>query len=499
MNLQQRASHVVALVAIGLCVSAVPALLQGEEGRATIDPSVLAEFDAKGGAEFFVVFREQADLSPAHAIRDWNERGRFVYERLVATAESCQARVLALLGAAGAEMTPFWIVNAIHVRTADGALVSLLAAQPEVAAIVAPPEVTLIAGAAGTRRSEAGSHEGVESVEWNIDRIRAPLVWSTYGVRGEGIVIGSIDTGVEYTHPALVEQYRGNLGGGVFDHNYNWYDPQFVCGNPSNEPCDLNGHGTATNGVAAGDDGGNNQIGVAPGARFLQAAFNNDSPSAYALFLMMQWMLAPTDLNGQNPNPELRPHVVNNSWGWNSGWSYFQGAVQAWLASGIFPSFAAGNNGLSCNTMLSPGDYPESYAAGAFGMGDAITDFSSRGPSFFGPIKPDIAAPGVDIRSSFLGASYLSGCWGTSFAAPHVTGTVALMWSANPELIGQVETTRLHLDHSAIDTWDSLCGGDPWDNNVYGEGRLDAFAALSFLLIDGFESGDTSAWSSAAP
>jgi subtilisin family serine protease len=499
MNLRQRAPHVVALVAIGLCVSAVPALLKGEEGRAAIDPSVLAELHAKGEADFFVVFREQADLSAAHAIRDWNERGRFVYERLVATADSSQVGVRAQLGATNAEVTPFWIVNAIHVKGADGALVSLLAARPEVAAIVALPEVTLIAGATRTGRSEPDSTEGIESVEWNIDRIRAPLVWSTYGVRGEGIVIGSIDTGVQYDHPALVEHYRGNLGGGVFDHNYNWYDPDFVCGNPSIEPCDPDGHGTATTGVAAGDDGGDNQIGVAPGARFLQAAFDFDNPSAYGMFMVMQWMLAPTDLNGQNPNPDLRPHVVNNSWGWNSGNGYFRGAVQAWVASGIFPSFAAGNEGPTCNTMLSPGDYPESYAAGALGMNDVVTVFSSRGPSFFGPIKPDIAAPGEDIRTSIPGGAYLSGCWGTSFAAPHVTGTVALIWSLNPELIGQVETTRLHLDHSAIDTSDLACGGDPDDNNVYGRGRLDAFAAVSFLLIDSFESGDTSVWSATVP
>jgi subtilisin family serine protease len=149
--------------------------------------------------------------------------------------------------------------------------------------------------------------------------------------------------------------------------------------------------------------------------------------------------------------------------------------------------------------MVSPGDYPESYAAGATGMDDLVTNFSSRGPSYFGPTKPDVAAPGEDIRVSITGATYLSGAWGTSFAAPHVTGTVALMWSLNPELIGQVETTRLHLDHAAIDTSDLSCGGDDFDNDVYGEGRLDAFAAVSFLLIDNFESGDSSAWSATVP
>jgi subtilisin family serine protease len=191
--------------------------------------------------------------------------------------------------------------------------------------------------------------------------------------------------------------------------------------------------------------------------------------------------------------------VVNNSWVTAGGTTLFQAAVQAWLAAGIFPVFAAGNSGPACQTILSPADYPESYAVGASCIDCAIASFSSRGPSVFGTMKPDLTAPGAAVRSCVPWGAYEEGLWGTSFAAPHVTGTVALMLSLNPELIGNTVLIRRHLDRSAIDVSDLSCGGDPKDNTVWGEGRLDAFAAVSLLLVDGFESGDLSSWSAATP
>jgi len=487
----RRRTHMAYRVALVMTVWGFAALTLGQAGPpAPIDPAVLAELDTHGEATFFVLFREQADLSPASAIRDWGERGRFVHDRLVATAESSQAGARSLLAATGAQARPFWIANAIEVTTGNRALPVLLAARAEIAAIVAPPEVEPIEGSVGMASPPPAS------IEWNIERVRAPLVWSTFGVRGEGVVVGSIDSGVQYDHPALVEHYRGNLGGGVFDHNYSWFDPAAVCGSPSNEPCDSYWHGTATTGVMVGDDGGANRIGVAPGARFIMAAVNWTTSS---LLAAMEWMLAPTDLNGENPRPDLRPHVVNNSWGSGGGTTIYQAAVQAWVAAGIFPVFAAGNSGPGCQTMIAPADYPESYAAGASGFDGAVTVFSSRGPSLLGPIKPDVIAPGASIRSCVPWGAYESGLWGTSFAAPHVTGTVALMLSQEPELIGDVEEIRRHLDRTAVDAPDISCGGDPGRNNVWGEGRLDAFEAVRLAVADGFESGDATGWSAVIP
>ena len=156
-------------------------------------------------------------------------------------------------------------------------------------------------------------------------------------MRGENVVVANIDTGVQFDHPALVQQYRGNNGDGTFDHNYNWFDAQKLCGSPS-RPCDGGGHGTHTMGTMVGDDGdpGPNQIGVAPRARWIAT---NGCCAVDALMSSFQWLMAPTDLAGQNPSPERRAHVVNNSWGGPSGDPLFQAAVQAWVAAGIFPSF----------------------------------------------------------------------------------------------------------------------------------------------------------------
>lgn len=466
------------------------AIAQSERASAPIDPAVVAQLNDSGEATFWVVFREQADLSPAVEIRDWGGRGRFVYERLVEVAHASQAGVRAVLSDWGAEARPYWIVNAIMVRTHTSELVSLLAARAEVSGIITTPEVSLAELVPGDKLPREGT------IEWNIDHIRAPLVWSTFGTRGEGIVIAFIDTGAQYDHPALVDHYRGNLGGGLFDHNYNWYDPAFVCGYPSTAPCDSGYHGTAIAGFAVGDDGGMNQIGVAPGARFISVAMNG---TAQAVLDGGQWLLAPTDLNGNNPRPDLRPHIVNSSYQLTGGGDpIFRPMVQAWRAAGMFPTAMIGNSGPDCGSLISPADYPESYAVGGFDVNDTIWFYSSRGPSSTGTIKPDITAPGVDMRTCCPIDSYMMGT-GTSGSNPHVSGTVALMWSLNPELIGDIESTQEHLDVTAIDSSDITCGGAPGNNNVWGEGRLDAFGAVSLVFTDGLESGDTSEWSATVP
>jgi subtilisin family serine protease len=439
-----------------------------------IEGQLLEQLQIKDEATFWVILHEQADLSPAYAIQDWEARGRFVMEQLQETASRSQAGLQNQLQSRNLDYRPFWIVNSARI-TADLATVQALAALPEVKQILADRVYEIPEPTPGKIENS------INAVEWGIDRINAPQVWSTFNVRGEGIVVGSIDTGAQFDHPALVTQYRGNLGGGAFDHNYNWFDPSNVCGNPSLIPCDNNGHGTHVTGTMIGDDDGSNQIGVAPGARWIAAkGCETTSCSTFALLASGQWIVAPTDLNGQSPRPDLRPHVINNSWGGGATSDpWYQGIVQAWVAAGIFPQFANGNAGPSCSSAGNPGNLPESYAAGAFDINNNIAGFSSRGPSAFGGIiKPNIAAPGVAIRSSVPGNGYAS-FNGTSMASPHVSGAVALMWSAAPALIGDIAQTRALLDTTAIDTSNLTCGGTPENNNVWGEGRLDAFAAVS--------------------
>jgi subtilisin family serine protease len=439
-----------------------------------VDPAVFAQLAAEGETTFWAVLSADADLGPASDIDDRSARGTFVVDELTDVAEESQAALIARLDELGVPYESFWVVNAVEI-TADETVLSEVAARPEVEQVVADRVYEIPEPVPGAE------DQAVQAVEWNIDRIRAPLVWSTFGTRGDGIVVANIDTGVQFDHPALRAQYRGNLGGGSLDHDYNWFDPSRVCGNPSLAPCDNNGHGTHTMGTMVGDDGdpGANQVGVAPHARWIAAkGCETSTCSLSALLAAGQWVLAPTDLSGANPRPDLRPHVVNSSWGGARGDVFYQATVEAWTASGIFPAFSNGNGGPNCNTSTSPGDYPATFSAGAFDINDNIASFSSRGPSVLGgDLKPNIAAPGVNVRSARPNNTYGS-LSGTSMASPHVAGTVALMWAAAPTIVGDIAATRALLDNTAIDTPNLTCGGSDDDNNVFGEGRLDAFAAV---------------------
>lgn len=464
-----RARRALAIVAgFGLVAGAVvPASASGSsESGSKISPQVQEQLQADGSADVWLHFSDRADLSAASSM-SWSDRGRFVHEALTASADASQAEVKAQLDAAGVEYESFFIVNAIKVNAADAALVKSLAANAGIDAISPEFEVTNMEPVA-----KAPSTPAPQAVEWGVENINAPAVWEQYGT-GEGITVATIDTGVDLNHPALTAHYRGN-DGGTMDHNYNWFD---VDGSSPDEPADTDEHGTHVTGTIVGDDGSGNQIGVAPGAKWI--ATNGCCPSDVALLESMEWVLAPTDLNGENPNTDMRPHIVNNSWGTTlpSNDPFGEELSEAWAEAGIFGVFSNGNLGPECSTSGSPGSRAINYSVGAYDVNNVIGDFSSRGPGADGEIKPNISAPGVNVRSSVPGGGYAE-FNGTSMAAPHVSGAIALLWSAVPELQGDVAGTRALLDETAIDVDDTSCGGSADDNNVYGEGRLDALALL---------------------
>ncbi|MEV0846693.1 S8 family serine peptidase [Streptomyces sp. NPDC049954] len=440
------------------------ALLQKAEGR------VLKDLGRRERASFWVQLDSEADTSAARRTKRKTDKDRAVVKAKTAHADRSQKALRALLKDAGARYTPFWISNTIEV-TGDKALAEKIAARPEVASIRADEPVRLPAPLKAT------TEPGVDGVEWNIDRINAPKVWDEFGVRGEGVVIGSIDTGVDYRHPALAAAYRGLKADGSYDHAYNWFDAVGSCSGSA--PCDDNGHGTHTTGTMVGDDGSGNAIGVAPGASWIAAKGCGavDCPQS-ALLAAGQWMLAPTDADGENPRPDLAPDIINNSWGADTLDTWYQAMVQAWRDAGIFPAFSNGNTGPSCDTAGSPGAYTNTYSSGAFDSSGRIADFSSRGPGVDGTVKPNIAAPGVNIRSAAPGGGYVAKS-GTSMASPHTAATVALVWSAAPSLRGDVTATEALLNDSATDVDATSCGGTADFNNIYGEGRLDAYAAVS--------------------
>jgi tetratricopeptide (TPR) repeat protein len=244
--------------------------------------------------------------------------------------------------------------------------------------------------------TDAAADADPAAAEWGVKDIKADQVWSQYDDRGEGIVIANVDSGVQYDHPALVGNYRGNLGDGTFRHDYNWYDPTGQCA--GGVPCDNNGHGTHTMGTMVGAGG----VGVAPGATWIAAkGCESSSCSDSSLLAAGQWILAPTDHNGQNPKPEMAPDIVNNSWG-GGDTTFYQDIVEAWNAAGIFEAFAAGNDGdgTTCSTTHAPGSQAPSYGVGAYDVNGRIAGFSGFGPSLVdGSAKPNISAPGVKVAS----------------------------------------------------------------------------------------------------
>ncbi|GAB3797240.1 S8 family serine peptidase [Micromonospora zhanjiangensis] len=462
------------LAALILGVSAQPVLAgtaTAAAPRATVDGELVKQLDVKGSTGFMVYLRERASLSGAAKLKGADAKATEVHRQLTATADTSQKGLRADLDQRKARYTPYWIANAIRVE-GDKALVESIAARPEVERIEPLRIHQLVKPQPAQSTTKA-----VNAAEWGLTNIEAPRVWTEFGDRGEGIVVANIDSGVAYDHPALVGKYRGNLGNGTFDHNYNWYDPAGICPDP--KPCDNNDHGTHTMGTMVGDDGAGNQIGVAPGARWIAAkGCETNGCSDASLLAAGQFVLAPTDLNGQNPRPDLHADVVNNSWSGDGDDPWYQQTVTAWRAAGIFPAFANGNDGPGCGTANSPGDYPNSYAVGAYDVNNNIASFSSRGASDVdGGLKPNIAAPGANVRSSVPGG--YAAFSGTSMATPHVAGTVALVWSAAPSLKGDVTATEALLDRTAIDVNATTCGGTAQDNNVFGEGRLNAYQAVN--------------------
>ncbi len=457
---------VLAATLAGTPVSAAPSTT-GDKVSAQVRAA--AEQNAK--ITFWVTFNAKASLSAAAAKGTKAERGAAVRAAKIDTANSSQAGVRQLLDSAGADYKWFWISNRIQV-TGASKLLDLIAARPEVARIEEDKSIKL-----PEPKVEQNGLPTINAVEWGLDRIGAPRVWNELGTRGEGIVVANIDTGAQFDHPALANKYRGRAANGAIDHNYNWFDPSNIC--PTDAPCDNNSHGTHTMGTMVGDDGGSNQIGVAPGAKWMAAkGCETNGCSEFALLASGEWVVAPTDLNGQNPRPDLAPDIVNNSWGGAGYDPFYEEIVQSWLAAGIFPAFSNGNAGPSCNSSGSPGMYQESYSSGMFDINNVIDPDSSRGAGENGDIKPNLAAPGVNVRSSVPGNGY-SNFTGTSMASPHTAGTVALIWSASPAIKGDINATRALLDQTAIDVNDTSCGGSAADNTVWGEGRLDAFTSVS--------------------
>lgn len=476
-------------------VLALTATLSGAPGPVAAQPAKIAPelwtaTAAGRPASFLVVLAEQADLSAAERLADPAGRRQWVYDTLRQTALRSQKSLRSTLDRQGIPYTAHYLVNMLAVE-GDRDLLRTLARRGDVASLASNPWV---AGAPPLAELDLrSSPDNPAGVEWGVGFVHAPEVWAAYGVRGEGVVVGVQDTGVVWDHPALRASYRGWDGSAV-DHAFNWHSavgatPQ--CADPA-IPCDPYGHGTHVTGTIIGDDGAGNQIGVAPGAAWIGCRNMDDqgrgTPSSYTE--CFEFFLAPWPPGGDpqiDGDPSLAAHIVNNSWSCppSEGCDHFtlQQVVETVRAAGVLVVASAGNNGSACGSALYPiGTYDASYSVSAVNASGAIAPFSSRGPVTFngtGISKPDISAPGVAVRSAFPPDRYVN-LSGTSMAAPHVAGIYALLWSAYPSLIGQIDASEALLNGSATRVVDLTCGpaGSPDYNHTYGWGYADALAAL---------------------
>jgi subtilisin family serine protease len=488
------------------------ALACGSAFAAQVNPDLAAAVHRDGAAEALIVLADQSTpmLAPLDAGVDYKAHRRALVDALRARADTQQSGVRAWLEWRGIEYRSYWIANVVLARLTARDL-KMLSGHREVARIETNPRLP-----AHLPRPQAGGEgpSDVASIAWGVNKINAPQVWAA-GVHGEGVVIAGEDTGYQWDHPALKPHYRG-WNGSTADHNYNWHDSIHdssgnPCGNDSPAPCDDFGHGTHTAGTFAGDDGATHQIGVAPGAKWIGCRNMDNGNGTPARYIeCMQWMLAPTDSNDENPNPDLAPDVISNSWTCTTGEGCTTGneilaAAANISAGGIFFVAAAANDGPSCSTITAaPAIFRTSFTIGATDSSDALAGFSSRGPVLGrpligtngNPVKPDVSAPGVSVPSAWPPNTYTN-LDGTSMATPHVAGAAALLMSANPALKGHPQALAALLRDTAVtvgvtDPVNQTCGGTPrttWPNNMIGHGRIDVFAAYQAAISNFIDTG----------
>ncbi len=418
----------------------------------------------------------------ARGLDSRSERIGFVQEKLKANAEASQQGIerafQALEERGDAEVKQsYWIINGVAATVTEVGLKELQSRE-DVDRITLDREIEL---------PEITVEDSEPRLpEWGLEKINAPQVWGEYGLKGDGIVVGIMDTGVEGDHEALKHNYRGRDG----DHTYSWED---FSGQGYGTPQDGNGHGTHVAGSAVGGGSGE-PVGVAPEAEWIAAKIFNDAgaTTTSAIHAAFEWFMAP------GGDPEMAPHVVNNSWGNANTYNMdFYEGVQAWVAAGIFPLFAAGNSGPGSETIGSPASFPESFAIGATDVNDQIASFSSRGPVFWDNedgertryLKPEVSAPGHEIYSAWpevLGEGTYNTISGTSMATPHVAGAIALLLQAKPELsLDEVaelleETTRTEGHMGTL------------PNDLYGHGIINIYQAVTEASFAGQLTGTLS-------
>ncbi|RLO06839.1 hypothetical protein DYB28_003705 [Aphanomyces astaci] len=463
--------------------------------HAKVSVGVLRSLETTGTSDVLISF-VGADLESL-AESKHEDRRQAVYDALTAHSATTRTESASVLDSADCEH--FWIAPAAICRGLTKEQIDQVARLPNVKSVAFPDNVQLIEPVLSEELTVKAGEVNATVPQWGVTTTGAPDIWKYY--KGKGVVVGSIDTGAEYRHESLKNNWRASKG---------WFNP--YNGTLFPLPVDSARHGTHTIGTMVGSHG----IGVAPEAQWIACMglyIREGTPAG--LLKCGEFMLCPTRLDGTHPECKLGADVINNSWGSTKGYNpVYEDMVTSWRAAGITPIFANGNSGPKCGTTGNPGMYTRVISVGAVGSAQKdpnyLAPFSSKGPGYprdannqtLTIVKPDISAPGYPTLSA--NARVLDGYLhmsGTSMAAPHIAGVVALLKSAQSDLtydeiygyltktadreVLKPEPEKWYFPNGTFFSDGAYnCGNvsdASWPNNRYGYGR----ANVGTILRDG--------------
>ncbi|CAG7725679.1 unnamed protein product [Allacma fusca] len=451
-----------------------------------IQPDLMKKIQKEGSTNIIVTFKFRTNDTISRFVQETKSTSNRVEkitklsDELQKLATSTQKQVLDFVNTERGKpkYCILWITNQLTIRNASFDLVNKIAAVSDVLEI---RETRILLGMPTSNVSNSNDsmsnnlkpHPDFPSVKhWAALQVKAPDAWEQ-GYDGTGVTIGIIDSGVRLTHDCLYDAYVGL-------ENNGWFDPE----RKSDSPRDDLGHGTSCLSLAVGQFG----LGVAPGSKWMACLMYDSNlgwMEDYAL-QCFQFMICPTDHEGNNKDCSKSPRVINNSWSYGSDEddSNMRMIIPIFEALDILLVFSAGNAGTACGSVSAPGSYKEFLGVGGSTIDDFYWGGSGAGPSRTdGSIKPDLVAPGsfIFIANNARQGEYVTAD-GTSFSSPIVAGVIALMLQKNPRLTKDEIKEILYKSCDRLAVSHVPCGNvsnDLYPNNRVGYGRISAIKAIN--------------------
>ena len=473
----------------------------------------LADIQKADKVKINIILAEQADaqelIRMAEAFPTKAERREFVINTLKRQAADAQTGLieeLNILETNGLveEIRPLWLVNSVSCYANEDA-VSAISQRKDILAVYQCEEFQCIEDESVMPIERGDRREIAE----NIVKVNADQVWAL-GYTGENVLVALIDTGARLDHADL----QGRLwdGGAEYpNHGYDFYQHD-------NDPSDTHGHGTHVAGTIVGTGVSGTQTGVAPGAQIMVLKVFHGEDNLTEVTMWVEAMQFAVEHGADVMNMSLGQPLPDSSVK-----QMLRQACDNTLAAGVVAAVCAGNSrqiqmlAPVPYNIWSPGDCPPPHlhedqtvnaggtscviCVGAVNNNDVLGDFSSEGPATWsgvapyndypyssgsstniGLIRPDVCAPGVNVKS--LDFNTTNGyCLksGTSMATPCVAGTIALMLSKDHELTP--EQIDEILERTAVPL-------SAHKSNDFGSGRIDALAAVNAVGDDGVEEID---------